>query len=133
MPQNLVIARYQDGRVLKGFSVDFLPTKEAFHPTLAGTPPASKPVEIRLSELKAVFFVKALEGNQQYQEHKEFPPSGPPAARKLRVIFKDGETLLGTTQGYQPGRPEFFLIPADLNNERCFVVTAATREVSFVW
>jgi len=42
--------------------------------------------------------------------------------------------MVGATQGYQPGRPGFFLIPADAqsNNERCFVVTAATQEVSFL-
>jgi hypothetical protein len=42
--------------------------------------------------------------------------------------------MVGSTQGYQPGRPGFFLIPADTqsNNERCFVVTAAAREVSFL-
>lgn len=49
------------------------------------------------------------------------------------MTFKDGEVLVGTTQGYQPGRPGFFLEPADRasNIERCFVVAAATREVSF--
>ena len=48
--------------------------------------------------------------------------------------FKDGEELLGTTQGYQPDRPGFFVIPADpeSNNERCYVVASATEEVSFV-
>jgi hypothetical protein len=54
--------------------------------------------------------------------------------RKIRVVFADGETLVGTTQGYQPGRPGFFVVPADSgsNNDRCFVVSAATKEVSFV-
>jgi hypothetical protein len=42
--------------------------------------------------------------------------------------------LVGTTQGYQPGRPGFFLIPADAksNNERCYVVASAAREITFV-
>jgi hypothetical protein len=54
--------------------------------------------------------------------------------RKIRVDFQDGETLTGTTQGYDPSRPGFFVIPADAgsNNERCFVVTRATAQVSFV-
>ena len=41
------------------------------------------------------------------------------------------EVIVGTTQGYQPGRPGFFVYPADAasNNERCFVITAATRRV----
>jgi hypothetical protein len=54
--------------------------------------------------------------------------------RKIQVAFKDGELMLGTTQGYQPNRPGFFVVPADAqsNIERCFVVTAATQEVKFV-
>ena len=42
--------------------------------------------------------------------------------------------MVGTTQGYNPGRPGFFLIPADpqSNNERCFVVTGATQEVALL-
>ena len=46
----------------------------------------------------------------------------------------DGEVLVGTTTGYQPGRPGFFLVPADgdANIERCYVVTAATKDVGFL-
>ena len=52
----------------------------------------------------------------------------------MQVTFKDGEVLVGTTQGYQPGRPGFFLLPADprSNNERCYIVTSATQTVTFV-
>jgi hypothetical protein len=50
------------------------------------------------------------------------------------VVFKDGEVLVGTTLGYQPGRPGFFLLPVDpaSNMERCFVVARATEKISFV-
>jgi hypothetical protein len=42
--------------------------------------------------------------------------------------------MVGTTQGYQPGRPGFFLVPADTgsNTERCYVVAAAAQEISFI-
>ena len=58
----------------------------------------------------------------------------PLGGKKMRVVFQDGEVLLGTTQGYQPGRPGFFLVPADprSNNERCFVISSATREVTLL-
>jgi hypothetical protein len=58
----------------------------------------------------------------------------PGAGRRIKVAFKDGEVLVGTTQGYQPGRPGFFLVPADpsSNIERCYVLSAATQEISFV-
>ena len=58
----------------------------------------------------------------------------PVSGRKIRVVFSDGEILIGTTQGYTPGRAGFFVVPADAatNEERCFVIAAATREVNLV-
>jgi len=50
------------------------------------------------------------------------------------LLIKDGEILVGTTTGYRPGRPGFFLVPADTesNIERCYVVATATEEISFL-
>ena len=133
MAQNKIVIRYQDGRLLKGCTDDFFPNKEIFHVTPQTTPP-SKPLEIRVSELKAVFFVKDLTGDSKRQDLNEFSGSNPSIGRKIKVIFKDGEILMGTTQGYQPNRPGFFLVPVDpkSNNDRCFVVSASTREVLFI-
>jgi hypothetical protein len=91
-------------------------------------------VEVRIKELKGVFFVKDFAGNPKHVETKQFDPSRPPAGRRIRVVFKDGEVFVGTTQGYQPDRPGFFVVPADpgANTERCYVVAASTREVGFL-
>jgi hypothetical protein len=131
---NKVVARYADGRVVKGVTADFFPGRETFHLSVASAASASAPIEIRLKDLKAVFFVKDLAGNPSHVEKKEFDPSRPPPGRRIRVVFTDGEVLVGTTQGYQPGRPGFFVVPADpeANTERCFVVSASTREVGFL-
>jgi hypothetical protein len=128
---NRVVARYADGRVLKGTTADFFPNKDAFHMSDANAP-GSSPIEVRNCELKAVFFVKDLVGNPQHVERNEF--EGTPVSRAIRVVFSDGEVLIGTTTGYQPGRPGFFVVPADpdSNIERAYVVTAATREVGFL-
>jgi hypothetical protein len=89
---------------------------------------------VSIQELKAVFFVKTLEGNREYKDKKEFEADKTVAGRKIRVVFKDGEVLVGTTHGYQPGRPGFFIhiVDPQSNNERCFVISAATQEVSFI-
>ncbi len=131
---NRVVARYRDGRLLKGVTNDFLPTKDRFHVVPADAAFGSKPVEILLADLKALFFVKDYAGHPEHVEAGAFDATHPPAGRKIRVVFSDGETIVGTTQGYQPNRPGFFVVPADAgsNNDRCFVVTAATREVSFI-
>lgn len=131
---NKVVARFADGRLVKGMTADFFPGKDLFHVAEAGAAPGSDPLEIRTSQLKALFFVKDLAGDPRYVESKEFDPSRPPAGRRIRVEFEDGEVLVGTTTGYQAGRPGFFLEPADTgsNNERCYVVVAATRDVRFI-
>ena len=120
--------------MLKGMTADFLPAKDTFHVSPVNAPPGTDPVEIHTAELKALFFVKDFAGNPEYREHKSFDPLHPPAGRRITVVFMDGETLVGTTMGYQPGRPGFFLEPADVdsNNERCYVVAAAAQEISFL-
>jgi len=131
---NNVVARLADGRMVKGMTADFSPAKDRFHVTAAAAPVGTTSVEIHTKDLKALFFVKDLAGDPQHVEKKAFDPARPPAGRRIRVEFKDGEVLVGTTTGYQPGRPGFFLVPADAesNVERCYVVAAATREISFL-
>ncbi len=131
---NKVVARYADGRLLKGITADFFQTKDLFHVRPVTSPDGTKPVEVHTKELKALFFVKDYEGLPQRAKQNEFDPSHPVPGRRIKVMFADGESLVGTTTGFQPGRPGFFLVPADTasNTERCFVVAAATREISFI-
>ena len=134
MIQNKIVARYLDGRVEKGTTTDFSPNKDLFHLAPLEAQPGGKPMEIRISDMKAVFFVRDFTGNRDYNDRKEFDSARPAVGRRIKVIFKDGELMVGTTQGYQPNRPGFFVVPADekSNVERCFVVTASTKEVAFL-
>ena len=131
---NKVVVRFADGRIVKGTTADFVPTKDLFHLNLATDTAGAKPIEVNMSGLKALFFVKDFTGDSKHIEANAFDTSRPPAGRKILVEFMDGEILVGTTTGYQPGRPGFFMTPADLssNIERCYIVTAATRRVNFV-
>jgi hypothetical protein len=72
--------------------------------------------------------------NPDYKDKKEFDSGKAPVGRKIKIVFKDGELMVGTTNGYQPGRPGFFIVPADPNSniERCYILSAATQEVSFI-
>jgi hypothetical protein len=130
---NKVVARFADGRMLKGMTADFFPNKDFFHMSVS-TAAGVESIEIRTNDLKALFFVKDFAGNPDYEERKAFDPSRPAAGRRIKVAFKDGEILVGTTTGYQPSRPGFFLEPADpdSNNERCYVVSSAATEISFL-
>jgi hypothetical protein len=128
---NKVVARFQDGRVLKGHTADFVAAADTFHIARADAPTAP-PHTVAVSELKAVFFVKDFAGNPLHDERKHF--QGRTSGRRLRIEFKDGEVMVGTTQTYEPGTHGFFLVPADSasNIERCFVVAAAPEQVIFL-
>jgi hypothetical protein len=128
MPGNKVVARYRDGKVIKGSTTDFLPTRDTFHVHPEGGGAAQV---VKHGDLKAIFFVRDFAGNPAHRDKNEFDPEKPVIGRKIRVVFTDGEVMVGTTQGYQPGRPGFFVVPADPNSnaERCYVLTAATKEV----
>ena len=129
---NKVIARYADGRMLKGFTSDFNPAKDQFHVTPVEEGGVNAvPIKVLREELKALFFVKDFAGNPAHDEKKEFDSARALSGRKLRVQFNDGEVLIGTTLGYQPGRPGFFLESVDdeSNIERCYVVSGSTSDV----
>jgi hypothetical protein len=134
MIQNKIVAHYQDGKLFKGMTNDFLPNKDYFHIVLRDSQQGSQRVKLHITGLKALFFVKKYDGNPDYDEKKDFDPSRLLAGRKIKALFKDGELMVGTTNGYQPIRRGFFLVPADANsnNELCFVNKSATQEVSFI-
>jgi len=127
--QHKIIVRFTDGKVLKGTTADLFPNKAVFH---LKDKDSGIIQEIDIFYLKAVYFVKCYDGNPGYQEKDDIERIG--LGKKIKVQFKDGETLIGYTQGYSPNRDIFIVFPADpgSNNEKVFVVTNATSMVSFI-
>jgi hypothetical protein len=117
-----------DGTLVKGYTDDFFPSRPTLHIAQEG---GGEPVEVEIARLKALFFVKSLEGNRDYEADQEAERAG--LGRRIEVRFKDGETLIGYTSGYSAERDVFFVFPGDakVNNERVLVVTAATEEIRF--
>jgi len=131
---NQIVARFQDGHLLKGHTVDFLPGSDRFHLFPAGAYPGARPLEIEVTDLKGVFFVKNLQGNPAHVKRNLFESTNLTPGKRVRVVFKDGEVLVGHAQGFHPERTGFYILPADTrsNNEKCFVVSSATCEVSVI-
>jgi hypothetical protein len=129
--ENKVVARFADGRMIKGTTLNFLAGKEVFHVIDASAPAGAHPVEVRTQDLKALFFVKDLAGNPQRQKLSPAAPPRPAVGRRTKVVFNDGEVMVGTTTVHHPEGPGFFLHPEDstLNEERCYVVTRAVRQI----
>ena len=89
-------------------------------------------MEIDIYDLKAIYFVKSFEGNSAYKKIYTIDRVG--FGKKITVKFKDGENIIGYTQGFSQKREGFFVFPADpqSNNERIYVVKASTTGVNFI-
>lgn len=134
MIYNKIVVRYQDGRIEKGATNNFSPEKDSFHLNPVNALPDTKPTRVSLQDLKAIFFVKTFGGNPKYKDKNQFDGDKIVVHRKIKVTFKDGEVLMGTSYDYKPASTGFFIFPADSqsNIERCFIIKASTREVSFL-
>jgi small nuclear ribonucleoprotein (snRNP)-like protein len=137
-----VVARFKDGRVLKGHVNDF--DQNAVEVILTD-PKNGKELQISMDELKALFFVHSLEGDQTYRERKVFGISKN-IGHKIYIRFHDGESMLGFVKGDVPwekgfyrSKPGdrssgFFMAPVDgdSNNMKIFVVASAIRDISVI-
>lgn len=126
---NKIVIRFADGKIMKGTTEDFYPNKEIFH---VKDKENGGYHEIRVGDLKAVFFVRSFEGSSEYKERNDVERAG--LGRKIKIRFKDGEIIVGYTQGFTPNRAGFIVSPADpdCNNERVFIVKAATETVQLM-
>lgn len=129
---NKVVVRFNDGSVMKGSVSNFSPRDPTFH-LVATDGKTSK--KIPVDRLKAVFFVKDLQGNVDYNETKEFPANPSPGlGRRIRVLCKDGEILVGYCNAYQPTQQGFFIFPVDRgsNNDRVYLLAHAVKDVQLL-
>lgn len=124
-----VVARYRDGRVVKGTSMDVDPNRPQFHVR----PDSGPAVQVSMNELKALFFVKSLDGDASHDEGMDLAENDPRSrgATLVRLGFADGETIVGLTIGYPPRRQFFFVNPVDTasNNIRILVNRDAVTDM----
>jgi hypothetical protein len=118
---NKVVARYRDGRLVKGVSLDVGVDRPVCHVQQ----PDGERRPVSLADLKALFFVRSLDGDPEHNESL-LPDAGDPRSRGLtpvRVVFEDGEVIVGLTIRYPPNKQFFFLVPVDTasNNIRILV------------
>jgi len=134
-----VIVKFKDGKILKGWTENISPNKETFHlyKTEEFREKGEKDiVEIKLSSLKVVFFVKNHKGNKDYKKVRTFEgqPKITPSQRKIIVTCNDDEKIYGTTLGYNPIKKGFFISPIDPedNNERIFIIQESVKSVDLL-
>lgn len=116
-----VVAHFIDHSVIKGTSADVDPKRPVCHVHT----PTREVVEVDLRQVKALFFVKDLDGKPGYDE-THAPAAGDQrlrGSRQVEITFADGERLGGLMNRYPPLGPFFFMLPIDpqSNNVRILV------------
>jgi hypothetical protein len=127
-----IVVRYREGAMLKGYTLDFHPSRSHLSLWPSVRAHVSERVIVPLTRLKALFFVKDFAGNPSHRENNRTAPNAG-AGRKIEVTFCDREVIRGSTLNYRPEGIGFFVTPADAsgNNQRVFVINGAIRQVRF--
>lgn len=125
-----VVARFRDGRMVKGRLLEFSPVEGTIRMVRAE---GGEEETIDLEDLKALFFVKSYTGRSWYDERKDFGIARD-FGRKAIVRFDDGEELWGyvlAAEVSDPSRKGFFLFPVDpeSNNLKLYAIRSAVAEV----
>jgi hypothetical protein len=130
-----MVVRFKDRTVIKGQNVDFLPAKRFFQFKCF----SGNVVTVDMEKLKAIFFVKSFQGNEQY--NYKFEVVIPWGSNKMKIDFMDGESIIGYAQHYNCLRHHvyyseygFFVTPADFkgNNDRVFVINSAVDKITLL-
>jgi hypothetical protein len=120
-----VVARYLDGHLVKGTTLDAGVNRPVCHVR----PDDGPPVLVQYKDLKALFFVRSLDGDPAHNEEMDPDPTDPRArgATLVSLRFYDGERVVGMTLRYPPPGQFFFITPvgARSNNIRILVNSAA--------
>ena len=135
-----VVIHVRGGKLLKGLLTGFTPTAEKVY-LQPESDPAQSSIEVGVSDLKAIYYVRSFAGNREHKKKRYFGAMEG-KGKRIMVRFKDGEILCGFIEGDLPWKdgfltsPDpslkgFFMQPADPegNNTKVFVVTTAVEDV----
>jgi small nuclear ribonucleoprotein (snRNP)-like protein len=128
---NKVVVGCLDGRRLKGYLYNFSALKDCFSLLPQENPLHERGIQILLKDIKAIFFVKDFAGSRDRKRNNS--GDSKKHGRKIEVTCKDGEIMIGMTEGYNPQKLGFFLFPLDEedNNIRAFVINSNVAKVKW--
>jgi len=137
-----VVAHRTDGSLIKGYT-DGVPAfyTDSLHKQQPALPPekielrmadSGDKVKVKLTDLKAMFFVKSFEGSKQYNEVKFFKAHPLVEGLWVRLKFSDNESTEGVIYNsmHYLVNPGFFLKPPDphSNNQIVYVLRSSLRD-----
>jgi hypothetical protein len=89
-------------------------------------------VEVALKELKALFFVKSLDGDSARVDTTQIEQDDPRlrGSQVIEITFHDSERIVGLAMRYPPNQPYFFLVPVDATGNNLRVLINASEVAS---
>lgn len=123
--ETLVAVRYQDKRLLKGWTSDFMPNRAFFHLLLEDR---DAPTRVELNGMKAVFFLKSPGRDPAFFDRRTFAKRMG-SGTKVWLEFTDGERLAGWSSSFASSANGFYMFPADSesNLEKAYVFRSAIQ------
>ena len=123
-----VVAHFQRGLLIKGEAESIHPDRPICHIVTRDR----RIVPVPLAELKALFVVKDLDGNSSYVERQAIEPADvrTAGAKRLEIMFTDGECLFVLAPAYDESRAFFFVLPADTNSNNIRILVNRTAIAS---
>ncbi len=124
----LVAVRFTNGKILKGYTADFRPNGDFFHLVQEGV---ATPEKICTEGVKAVFFIKTIEGDPDHKEEKLYRDRVGPET-KIWIEFTDGEQLAGYSNSFGSQKDGFYLFPSDTDSNlvKTYVFRSALRRMA---
>ncbi len=120
---NKIVVHWINGEIAKGYSTDFSPDRAVFHLKSMSNPSCVE--EVSLDVLKAVFFVKDLQGESGHVDSHDFSKA-PMGGKHIIITFCDSEKFYGTSDTIHRDHSGFFIFPIDpdSNNIMTFVLNS---------
>ena len=122
MLSNPVVVHFKDGSIKKGYLKRFAFYRDNF--TFVEIDKKNKnhtkgENDIGVADIKAIFFVRDLNGNKEYNERKDKERSG--FGKRVEVTFSDNESIVGYTPDYSKKERGFILYPADTESNNYII------------
>ncbi len=130
-----VVIRYANGQLRRGFLTkgDEVTLQTNLLDSIVVESSEGKLVEVRASEIKAIFFVKSFEGSPDYSEFKVFSTRPNGKGVWIRVHFEDGEVIEGVAPNCIDtySKAVFYMTPPDpaSNNQAVLVSKRFLKEM----
>jgi hypothetical protein len=127
----IVVGKYRDGSVVRGYTNDFNPLKPYLH--VSPTPFSDETKFVSMIHLDALFFPSDPHASGS-DDWDPMDRASAARGRKVAMTLPDGKELLGTTLTYSRDGNGFFVRPLDTHSgtARVFITQNGIRSIRFL-